>query len=283
MQDSALLLQVMAGHDPRDTTSLRETPPDFVGAVERDINGLRIAWSPDFGFAAVAPEVVEVTSRAAQVFEDLGCHVEESDLALDPPYDPFGPVMTANFYAVYGGYLETHGDQLTEFARFFIERGAQVTATEYASTLGLVDRLTARMTDLFQEYDLLLSPTACFHAFVNSEFPGQMSGASAYPDQYFNGAFTLPINVIGHTAATVPAGFSSDGLPIGLQIAGRKGGEETVPRPPRPRKHRISGSIWERIFHLERGTSIPPTIPGRVATRGELAGPQLAERQRLPL
>ena len=228
VRDSALLLQVLAGHDPRDPTSLRETPPDFLAAADKEIEGLRIAWSPDFGFADVDSEVLDVTSKAALVFEELGCQVEESDLVLEPPYDTFGPILTADSYAVHGSYLETHGEQLTDFARFFLERGAQVTAAEYARTLGLIDRLKARMTDLFEEYDLLLSPTACFPAFPNGDFPGQMSGRSAYPDQYLNGAFTLPINTIGHPAATVPAGFSSDGLPIGLHIVGRKGDEETV-------------------------------------------------------
>ena len=228
VRDSAVLLQVLAGHDPRDPTSLREPPPDFVGAVDKDIEDLRVAWSPDFGFADVDPEVLEVASKAAQVFEELGCHVDESDLVLDPPYDAFGPILSADSYTTLGNYLETDRDRLTEFARFFLEKGAQVTAAEYARALGLIDILKARMTDLFEEYDLLLSPTACFPAFPNEEFPGRIRGKSAYPEQYWNGAFTLPINVIGHPAATVPAGFSFDGLPIGLHIVGRRGDDVTV-------------------------------------------------------
>ena len=228
VRDSAVLLQTLAGRDSRDPTSLREAPDDFVSAVDKDIEGLRVAWSPDFGFADVDPEVLEVTYKAARTFEELGCHVEESDLVLDPPYDAFAPVLAADSYAALGTYLETHGDQLTEFARFFLEKGAQVTAAEYARTLGLIDLLKARMTDLFERYDLLLSPTACFPAFPNEEYPGQIRGKSAYPEQYWNGAFTLPINTIGHTAASIPAGFSSEGLPIGLHIVGRRGGEETV-------------------------------------------------------
>ena len=228
VRDSALVLQVLAGHDPRDPTSLRETPPDFLAAVDAEMGGLRIAWSPDFGFADVDPEVLDVTSRAAQVFEELGCHVQESDLVIDPPYDTFGDILTADSYASLGVYLDTHGDQLTEYLRFFLERGSHVTGAEYARALGLMDQLKSRMTDLFQEYDLLLSPTACFPAFPNGEYPGPTSGKSAYPEQYWNGTLTSPINAIGHPAATVPAGFSSDGLPIGLHIVGRHGGEETV-------------------------------------------------------
>ena len=84
------------------------------------------------------------------------------------------------------------------------------------------------MTDLFEEYDLLLTPTACFPAFPNEKFPGSIRHGSLYPEQFWNGDFTLPINTIGHPAASIPAGFSADGLPIGLHIVGRKGDEETV-------------------------------------------------------
>ena len=227
VRDSALLLRTLAGHDRRDPISLRETPPDFVAALERDVTGLRIAWSPDFGFADVDPEVLDVTTSAARVFEEFGCHLEDSDLVMDPPYDTFGPIIAADSYTRVGAYLETHADQMTDFVRFLLERGAQVTTAEYAGALGMVDRLKARMTDLFEAYDLLLSPTSCFPAFPNGEWPGP-AGESAYPEQYWNGAFTLPVNTIGHPAATVPAGFSRDGLPIGLHIVGRNGDEETV-------------------------------------------------------
>ena len=229
VRDSALLLQVMAGHDPRDPTSLRETPPDFVAAVDRDIKGLRIAWSPDYGFAAVDPEVLEVTSKAAQVFEELGCHVEDSDLVMDSPYDAYGPLYEANAFMSYGQYLESHGDQMTDFARDFIEAGSKVTVADYARALGLIDRLKAQMTDLFEDYDLLLSPTLSLPALPVGEFPEEIAGRPVYPHRYFSfHPFTYPINAIGHAAASVPAGFSSEGLPIGLHIVGRNGGEETV-------------------------------------------------------
>ena len=237
VRDSALLLQVLAGHDPRDPITLREPVPDFVAAVDRDVKGLRVAWSPDYGFATVDPEILDVTSRAARVFEELGCHVEESVLELDPPivaqdknpvYDAFGPLFHLNSYASNGQYLKTHGEQMTDFARDHIERGARVTGVDYARALGRVDVLKARMTDLFQEYDLLLSPTTYYTALPISDFTDEIGGWPEYPHRYLNGAFTLPINVIGNAAATVPAGFSSDGLPIGLHIVAGKGGEETV-------------------------------------------------------
>ena len=117
---------------------------------------------------------------------------------------------------------------MTEFARFFLEQGAKVTTADYAHALGRANVLKAQMADLFETYDLLLSPTACFPAFRNGEFPGDISGGSLYPEQYWNGQFTLPINTIGYPAASIPAGFSSNGLPIGLHIVGRHGDEETI-------------------------------------------------------
>ena len=229
VRDSALMLQVLAGHDRRDPTSLRVTPPDFVTAVDRDIKGLRIAWSPDYGFAAVDPEVLDLTASAAQVFEELGCHIEESDLVMESPYDAYGPIYEASAFNSYSRYLDTHGDQMTYFAKDFIEWGSKITAGGYARALGLIDRLKAQMTDLFEEYDLLLSPTTALTAIPVGEFPEEIAGRPVYPHRYFSfHPFTYPINAIGHAAASIPAGWTPDGLPVGLHIVGRKGDEETV-------------------------------------------------------
>lgn len=226
--DSALMLQVMAGHDRRDPASLRQPPPDFVSALEKPIEGLRIGWNSDFGFAHVDSDVVEVTSSAVHVFEELKCHVEECDISISEPYDVFGTIQAADSHTNLGHFLPEYGDRMTEFARFFIEQGAKVTTQQYAQALGQVELLKAQFTDLFEQYDLLMTPTACFAAFPNEKFPGSIRHDSTYPEQFWNGAFTLPINTIGHPAANVPAGFSLDGLPIGLHIVGRKGDEETV-------------------------------------------------------
>ena len=159
VRDSALLLQVVAGYDPRDPGSLREPVPDFLAAVDRGVEGLRVAWSPDYGFASVEPEVLDVTSRAAQVFQELGCRVEESDLAMESPYDAYGPIYETAAYANYGHYLESGDDRLTDYGREFIGWGAKITGADYARALGARERLIAQMTDLFDDYDLLLSPT----------------------------------------------------------------------------------------------------------------------------
>ena len=228
VRDAAMLLQVLAGFDRRDQASIRQTPPDFMAATERGIDGLRIGWSADFGFAPVFPEVVGVTYKAAMVFEELGCSVEEVNMVLPEPYDSFGPIQSASAYNGLAQYLDEYGDRMTEFARFFIEMGSRVTTDDYMRAEGRMAELKATFDDAFETYDLIMSPVTSFPAFPNETFPGSITGDSSYPIQYWNGAFTMHGNAIGHPAASVPAGFSPDGLPIGLQIIGRKYDEETV-------------------------------------------------------
>ena len=225
--DSAVLLQVMAGRDPRDSASLRDTPPDYLAATERGVDGLRLAWSPDFGFGAIDPEVVEVTSRAARVFEDLGCELGDAELVLDQPFDPFWTLFSGIVHGRYTAVLNQHRDMLTDYALECMERGESLRASDYVSALGYVDMLKAQFADVFERYDLLLSPVMAVPAFPVGSPPSEIDGRSV---DAFAGAFpfTYPINMIGHTAASVPCGMSSDGLPIGLHVVGRPGDEATV-------------------------------------------------------
>ena len=110
VRDSALLLQVMAGYDPRDVSSLREPVPDFVSATERGIEGLRIGWSADFGYTPVDPEVAQVSEAGARAFEELGCSVDESALELDTPFDAWIVFFGGNAYTVNGHLLDDPDD-----------------------------------------------------------------------------------------------------------------------------------------------------------------------------
>ncbi len=225
--DSAVLLQVMAGRDPRYPQSLRDEPEDYLAATERGVDGLRLAWSPDYGYGAVDPEVVEITSRAASVFEGLGCELGDADLALDEPFEPFWMLFSGVVHGRYAAVLEQYRDKLTDYALECIERGAALRGSEYVSALGYVDVMKARFADVFERYDLLLSPVMAVPAFPVGSPPDEIDGRGVDP---FAGAFpfTYPINMIGYTAASVPCGFSADGLPIGLHIVGRPGDEATV-------------------------------------------------------
>ena len=229
VRDSAMFLRIIAGHDRKDPSSLRDKPDDYVAATERDITGLRVAWSPDYGYAAVDPEVVEVCARATQVFEELGCSVEESDIALESPFDTWWTIYSTSGYANYGRLLEEHADDLTWYARMSIEGGRDVTGVTYAKALGQRARMQAQFGDVLERYDLLLSPTMAVTAFPVGRYPDVIDGKDPYPSPSWGFLpFTHPINTIGYPAASVPCGFSSDGMPIGLHIVGRPGDEATI-------------------------------------------------------
>jgi Asp-tRNA(Asn)/Glu-tRNA(Gln) amidotransferase A subunit family amidase len=225
--DAAILLQIMAGYDPRDPASLRDTPGDYVAALQREIKGMRIGWSPDYGYAAVDPEVVEVTARAARVFEALGCVVEATDLRLEAPQEPFRMVFSTNVYATLGYLLEEQPEQLTDYVREGLAYGRTVTGAMYAKALGYIEQLKAQFAEQFAQYDLLLSPTTAVPAFMVHQNPTSIAGKEVDPFLGFL-PFTYPINMIGHAAASLPCGFSADGLPIGLHMVGRRGAEETI-------------------------------------------------------
>ena len=171
VKDSAILLQVMAGHDPRDAGSLREAPEDYVAALQRDVKGLRIGWSRDLGYAPVEAEVTEISSEAARAFEDLGCSVEEADISLESPFDTFWALFTANLSAGYGNLLRDHPNDLTWYTKRCLENGSGVTGAEYSAEVGRMEDLKSRFAELFQSYDLLLTPTMSGTAFPVGEPP----------------------------------------------------------------------------------------------------------------
>ena len=230
VRDSALLLQVVAGRDPKDITTLREEPGDYIAALDRGVDGLRVGWTPDYGYVPVDPEVAEATASAAAVFEELGCGMEDADVRLGTwTFDCWWATHNAGAYAGNSRLLETHGDQLTWYFKQVLEEGKEVTGADYARALGQRNVLIDIFADLFERYDLLLSPTMPIPAFHVDHYPEEIAGQPVYPFPAFGFiSFTHPINTIGYTAATVPCGFSSDGLPIGLHIIGRPGEEETV-------------------------------------------------------
>ena len=227
VRDSAILLQALAGWDARDAGSLRDAPADYIAALDRDISGLRIGWSPDSGYAAVDREVVDVCSKAAQIFGEMGCAPDDSGFTLDSPQEAFRALFAVNTYASSGYLLHERGDDLTGYFRANMEYAATLTAADYAKAIGELDVVKARFDTFFEDYDLLLSPTMAVPAFEIEKHPAAIDGKEV--DPFFGYLpFTYPINAIGHTAASIPCGFSSDGMPIGLHIVGRHGDEATV-------------------------------------------------------
>ena len=230
--DSALLLQVMAGYDARDASSMRAPVPDFNAAVANSpslIEGLKMGWSLGWGFAAVDPEVAVGAEAGAKVFEELGCTVNESDIVLEAPFDTWYVLSTASAIAANGHLLKDHADDLTFYVRYGLDYGSKLSVVDYGRALGERDRMIQQFWDQFEKFDLLLSPTMACTAFPNEHYPQEIGGEPPTAVPWWGYLpHTHPINTIGFTAATVPCGFDSDGMPIGLHIVGKPGDEETV-------------------------------------------------------
>ena len=230
VRDAALFLQALAGFDRRDPNALRGEPPDYLAALDGGVRGLRMAWTKDLGHAPVDPEVAQVCGRAARVFEELGAVVEEPGIAWEDPHPSFQVLRAANAYAAYGELLETKVDLLTDYLRERVEPGRSVTGVEYTRALRQMQEFTVQVEDLFERYDILLTPTVAVPAFPIGQFPEVIGGRRVEERRRAFYPFTGPFNMTGQPAATVPCGFSSKGLPIGLQIIGRRGEDALVLR-----------------------------------------------------
>ena len=232
VRDAVLLLQVLAGPDPRDPTCLHEPVPNFCDALDGGgVKGLRIAWSADYGFNAVDPEVVASVTTAVAAFSELGAHVEEvvPPIDGDTVFETFRTLFASDNLANVGELLESNADDLTPSLRRMLETARTYGADRIMRALHELEWHRARMDRFFDDYDLLLSPTMAVPAFRIEEFPDVIGGRAVDPMWGYT-PFTYPINMTGQTASSVPCGFSSAGLPIGLHIIGPKGAEVRVLR-----------------------------------------------------
>jgi aspartyl-tRNA(Asn)/glutamyl-tRNA(Gln) amidotransferase subunit A len=228
VRDAALMLNAIAGADDRDRLSLPTSHPDYLQAVEGDIHGLRVAWSADLGFAVVDPQVRQITAAAVSAFSELGCHVEEINPGFDSPgelFQYFFYVNIATMLQDYPGYERQIDAQL--LANLAEVKG--VSGQDYARVILRRSAIFDKIQRVFATYDVLLCPTVAVPPFeVGIEGPTQIAGRAVDRRTWI--AMTPLFNLTGQPAATVPCGFTNEGLPIGLQIVGRRFDEVTVLR-----------------------------------------------------
>ena len=217
--DAALMLNVLAEADVRDWTSLPPESLDYVDALEGGVEGLRVAFSPNLGYVSVQPEVQEAVRAAVRVFEDMGAKVEQTDPGFQDPLEIFNIhwcTGAANALRSYSARLREMMDPgLIEIA----DEGAKYSVMEYLEAMNRRSELAIHMGRFHTEYDLLLSPTVPIPAFeVGCEVP------VGSPHRRWTSwtPFTYPFNLTQQPAASVPCGFTSAGLPVGLQIVGAK-------------------------------------------------------------
>ena len=227
--DAALFLNATAGAHPFDHTSLTGPHIDFLADLDADVRDLRIAFSPDLGHARVDPEVAEPVRAAATAFESFGCHVEE----VVPEWGAEGPEIGRFFWAVHEAplavLLEEWEDRMDPGLVACIRDGAGHSAETYIAMRARKLAYVERMHRFMAEWDVLLTPAVSVAAF-----PPERIRPEHWPDHPWDwlawAEFSYPFNMSGLPAASVPCGFTPEGLPVGLQIVGRRGADNDVLR-----------------------------------------------------
>lgn len=221
--DAALMLRALAGPDARDPTSIDHAPEDYVAAVQRPfeaLRGLRVAWSVDFGYAAVDPEVRRLTTTAAERFADFGCQVEAVQPGWDDPRVHAALAWYVSYAARFGERYEERPDWFEASFAEMIEAGRRVTGVDHARTALARTAFYEQVRSFFEPYDLLLTPQMPVGAWPIEQAPETIEGRPT-PSMFDRLSFTFPFNLTGQPAASVPCGFTSEGLPVALQIVGR--------------------------------------------------------------
>ena len=246
VRDAAIMLQAMAGHDPKDSTSNTKSVPNFEAAITGDIKGLKIGIPSEYQIDGMSGEIEGLWSRGVEILKDAGAEPVEVSLphtkyAL-PTYYIVAPAEASSNLARYDGvryglrvdgetleemYEATRGEGFGKEVRRRILIGAYVLSAGYydayyVKAQKLRTLILKDFSDAFESVDALLTPTTPFAAFAIGEKmddPVQM---------YINDVFTVPASLAGLPAITVPAGLSDQGLPLGLHLITKPFAEETL-------------------------------------------------------
>lgn len=237
VEDGALFLDLVAGPSPCDPGSLPYPGLSYREVLESGLpSSLRIAWSPDLGYARVQSDVARVAADAAAVFDQSGLSVEPLE-----EHVPDGPPMLTAAWGALGNFLiagqihEALRNQRQDMTHSFaeaLERSWEMTPETFGAAARERGQLNRWCADVFNRFDLLLTPTVSYDPPpARGPFPTHTEGREQVPAGV--AAFTIPFNMSGHPAATVRAGLSDAGLPVGLQIVGPRHRDDLVLRAAR--------------------------------------------------
>jgi amidase len=228
VEDCALLLSVLAGPDERDPLSIQESGDQFRQLPPRDFSGARIAWTPDLGMLPVEREVAEVCSRSLPLWQQCGFEVTTDVPKLDGAMDVFR-VLRASYYAQFGvELLQQHRGLMKQTVIENIEAGLQLSGLDITRAEAARTQLYLRMLEFFKHHDFLVLPSTQVLPFdAEQEWVTSIEGATL--DSYLDWmSICCVITLFGLPALSVPCGFSSGGLPVGLQIVGPPRGDMAV-------------------------------------------------------
>ncbi|RVT99164.1 amidase [Rhodovarius crocodyli] len=219
--DAALMFHVMAGHHHLDFTTLDGVLDARPEKLVASVKGLRVAYSPDLGLARVDPEVAELVAAAARKFEELGAIVQE----VPTPWAAPGPEIVRGMWSAHmGAYvhlLPEWADKMDPGLVACITSALDMKATDYVALRGRKHLYSMACNAWFEDWDLLLTPAASVAAF-----PVERLAPEHWPEPEWDwlswAEFSHPFNMAQNPAISVPCGLTPSGLPVGLQIVGRR-------------------------------------------------------------
>lgn len=225
VDDTALLLDVLAMPDYRDPAALAPPVSTFREAVRRDVRGLIAAYSPTLGFVDVDPEVAEIVKSAVQSLGDAGLHIEETDPGFTDPKPAFDILWSTGAAKWLDTFPAGSDERVDPGLRKVWEFGKTFSASDYLGANAERAALGILMGEFHTRYDVLITPTVPIPAFEAGHEVPPGSGMSGWPDWT---PFTYPFNMTQQPAISVPAGRTSSGLPVGLQIVGPRHSDDMV-------------------------------------------------------
>jgi len=223
VEDAATVLQAIAGLDPSDGSSVEMPVPDYQAALASGVAGLRIGVPREFFFEGLAGDVDAALREAVRVFEKLGAQLSEVSLPqVDQVSQGVLVMLLSEALAYHETWLAERPQDYGEDVRLRLEVARKNSAVDYINARRLKVEVTSRWRQLFQEIDLLLTPT------TTTAPPSISEAQSPRPPSFIK--LTNPFNFSGQPAISLPCGFTSEGLPIGMQLVGRAWEETTILR-----------------------------------------------------
>jgi amidase len=220
-EDNAFLLSAMSGPDPRSPITLDEPGRQFARPLKRDFRKVRVAWSRDLGGLPVDARVTGVLEAQKKTFESLGCIVEDAEPDLSGADEAFRTLRALRFVQGYGEMLATERARMKDTVVWNIEQGLKLDSRQIARALNLRTQVFEKMRGFLERYEFLLLPVNQVPPFPATQpYVTEISGVklATYLD-WMKSCYL--ITVTSHPAISVPAGFTSEGLPVGVQIVGR--------------------------------------------------------------
>lgn len=228
VRDCALMLEAMAGTDPSDPHSYFLPSTGFVDAVDgaRDLAGIRIAWRPHLGNSLVDHEVLAACQQAAQGFSEHGAIVTEMGDDFEPTEPVFQTLWSSLLNARYRKFVPEFGERMSETLLSQMDQGRDTSGEAVLQCIFARTSIYRQVQGWFDDVDIMITPTLSRTALdIDHDFFGDViinnKPAGTVRQAWY--PYTHPFNLSGNPAITLPAGFSTDGLPIALQLIGRRG------------------------------------------------------------